>query len=117
MLSWTTGMLACGYTWRNTDQVPWSRPQASSPRTRRGAILHLVKLARKAAEIVDRPRRTADSDGGIFDVPMGGDSKYCLWPRHSPADGRPPVGIRVFEQRIHWVSVANEQRWHSHGDL
>jgi hypothetical protein len=90
--------------------------QSLDPRSKVGitwrGVLQLIQLARKAAEVMDRPRSSAYGDGRIFDVPVRGDREYRLGPRQGRADLCPPLCIGVCQQRIHGIPVPNEQRWH-----
>jgi len=49
-------------------------------------ILHLIKLSWKPAEIVNRPRRGADCDGGLLDVPVRRHAEDCFRFRQLCAD-------------------------------
>src|SRR4029077_10720592 len=57
-------------------------------------VLHLIRLTRKAPEVVDRPRRGAHGDGFVFDVPVCRHRKYRLRLRQGRADSLPTAAYK-----------------------
>jgi hypothetical protein len=71
-------------------------------------ILHLVELARKPAEIVNRPRRRHDGDAEVGNEPMGGDRQDRFGLADFLPDAPPARGVAVVAQRIHRIAVPEE---------
>jgi hypothetical protein len=73
-------------------------------------ILHLIQLAREPAKVVDGPGRGADGDAGPGHEPMSGDGQNRTWTRGVVADTSPAFGVRIVQERVHRVAVAEEYR-------
>jgi hypothetical protein len=86
------------------------------PRERRVArrrVLNGEQLARKAAEVVNRPRGGHRRNGELRDVPVRGNAQHRARPRQARAERRPGLAVLVVSQRIHGIAVTEEDRGHA----
>lgn len=79
--------------------------------TRRG-ILHPKQFRRKAAEIMNCLRRSADRHAGFRHIPVRGDRKDRFGLRRLYSETPPRFGVAVRQYGIHGVAVSKENCWH-----
>ena len=76
-------------------------------------IFNVIKLRRKAAEVVDRSGFRHRRDGGFRHVPMRRNAENRLgfdWQRS--ANPGPCLGERIIRERIHRIAVSQENSRH-----
>src|SRR6185437_13784086 len=89
---------------------------ARQPRGTWGGILHVIELARKAAEVVDGSRRIAGRYTRSGHEPVGRDREDRPRPRQLFTDSPPALGVGVAPNGIHRFAVSEEDRglWLGH---